>query len=89
MMKLCYNAAVHGEDHMGRLMSDAIFWVADCLEEELREKKIPTLTHALGSISSIKDMANALVKDRKQWAGTADFDNECERLGADNPEYLE
>ena len=86
MMKLCYNAAVHGGDHMGQEMSDAIFWVADCLEEEFKKRKIPTLARALGSISNIKYMAHALVKPRKQWAGTQDFDGECERLRADNPE---
>ena len=84
-MTVAYAAAVQTNPHDRKQLSEAIFWVADTLEEEAIERNIPTLIHARAGLFAIKEMASDLTKkEENQWAGTEEFRRECDRLWPDS-----
>jgi hypothetical protein len=87
LMEAAYRASFTANDEMRRRLAAGIFWLADNLEEEVRAKNIPTLTHALASIGDIRDMAENIFKDKSLLAGTEQFSSECSRLLADSTDY--
>ena len=90
MMKVCYARCFDASDHERQQLTTGIFWLADCLEQHVTVMKIPTLSHAIASISDLRDMANNLFKGKSQWVGTDKFNSECYRLlASDSPANFE
>ena len=87
LMETAYGACFGANEDKRRELTEGICWLADCLEEELIEKNIPTLSHALASIGDLRDMASELFKDPSKWSGTDRFSNECYRLMADTTDH--
>src|SRR5260370_210030 len=89
LMDAAYAACANTDPQTRTDLLEGIFWVADCLEEEIKKEKIPNLTQGIGEISEIKDVAEESFKDATAPLKLQAFKSFCYKLWGDAPELAD
>jgi len=67
-------------------LAEGIFWLADTMENDLREKNPENLDYCLSNVERVKEIAEATFKDSTSHIGTEPFADACARLMVGLPE---
>jgi len=80
MMNASYEAYFKANDTVKAYLTEGIFWIADTIEEEVRQRNPSNRDYCLGSIFEIKRIAEESFKDPNHPAGTEEFNIATHRL---------
>jgi hypothetical protein len=79
-MEAGYAEYFSANNHVKKCLAEGIFWLADSIEEEIRQHDYALQRKAIADLSDIKDIAEQSFKDPKHWVGTQEFAMACARL---------
>jgi len=68
LLKSAYDVFLNSDPQFRRWLSEGVFWLADGIESELREKH-PRSRNAIATLLEIKDMAADSFKYPERWQG--------------------
>ena len=68
---------------------NGLWWIADCLEEQIKSDKIPNLQHAIAEIYYIKEAAGDAIKNPQTAMDFRSLKGSWYKLGNDAPEWHE
>jgi hypothetical protein len=72
-MDASYHHYLKATDDMKKWIAEGIFWLAESIEQDIRQKDYPLRDKCISEILDIKAVAEQSLKDPAHWIGTERF----------------
>jgi hypothetical protein len=79
MMEVIYKACAGAKPERRAQLVEGIYWLADTIREDIRQKNSTGLLSALANVSALKDIAEELYVDPDQQVDPKRFASACVR----------